>query len=417
MFFVPFYTEFRLRTIRQDIENLDSGRLVQLQVEQIEKEKKDLAQKLTGVSKRIDHLERAFRKEEIPLLKQDYERQQTRDRSAHESAQTQRAETLRKQHAEDLEIKERLVKIMPDYEAFRIQIEENGRAAFEAHVAEQRARLEEHKAKRREEYRLAREAEAARRIEQEAEEAAMREENESTLSFLHFRSFADCVFSQNNKLSRTKRKLRRLRTKPKPTREHSSNRKKPPRISSRKEPPEKPNELPILLESPLDKHERTKRWLDELPEGYDRPSLLELFLDPLDTELPPRRTVPRPNDDPSDSLREPSPPRLPNPSERLTFLVHENRSELSPSNRRKLPSPPSPRPSRWDGESEKRRPRLLLPLEDLPRPLLRLRLCSLPLVRLESLLPALGLLDELPRVPIVRSVISLRCTVTDRPYL
>lgn len=123
--------------------------MVQLQVEQIEKEKKDLAHKLSGVSKRIDHLERAFRREEIPLLKLDYERQQTRDREAHESGQALRVANQRKQHSQDLEIKQRLVKIMPDYEAFRLRTEGESRAEFDRFAEMQAEKLEEAKAARR----------------------------------------------------------------------------------------------------------------------------------------------------------------------------------------------------------------------------------------------------------------------------
>lgn len=150
----------------QDIDNLDSGKLVQLQVEQIEKEKKDLAQKLSGVSKRLDHLERAFRQEEIPLLKEDYKRQQQRDRAAHEAGQALRVETQRKQHAQDVQIKQRLVSILPDLEAFRTRTETASRAEFDRYAELQYEKLQEAKAARRQEIKEHRIAEAARQEEQ-----------------------------------------------------------------------------------------------------------------------------------------------------------------------------------------------------------------------------------------------------------
>jgi len=55
------------------MENLNTDDLMKLQVEQLEKEKRDLNQRLRIVAKRVDHLERACRKEERPLLGQDYE--------------------------------------------------------------------------------------------------------------------------------------------------------------------------------------------------------------------------------------------------------------------------------------------------------------------------------------------------------
>jgi translation initiation factor 3 subunit A len=97
------------------------------------------------------------------LLKLDYERQQTRDREAHESGQALRVEIQRKQHAEDVEIKHQLAKIMPDFEAFRDQIESASRAEFEQYAAVQREKLEEAKDARRQEVRANRMREAAAR--------------------------------------------------------------------------------------------------------------------------------------------------------------------------------------------------------------------------------------------------------------
>lgn len=142
-----------------------------MQVQQLEKEKKDLAQKLTGVSKRIDHLERAFRKEEIPLLKKDYERQQTRDREAHQSAEITRVESSRRQHAEDLAIKSSLARIMGDYLSFRQSTEKESLQAFEEKKAEMARRLEDAKDKRREERAYQLQQEAAQKVKREEERA------------------------------------------------------------------------------------------------------------------------------------------------------------------------------------------------------------------------------------------------------
>ena len=149
----------------QDAEELDSAALVKIRIDQLETEKKSLAQKLTGVSKRIDHLERAFRREEIPLLTQDYQRQQKRDREAHESSQHLRVDTLHKQHAEDLAIKARLVNIMPDYAAFRERTEAESKKAFEREAENLREQLEEAKAERRAEVKEQREREKEQRAE------------------------------------------------------------------------------------------------------------------------------------------------------------------------------------------------------------------------------------------------------------
>ena len=104
------------------MENLSTDNLMRLQVEQLEKEKKELNERMRVIAKRLDHVERAYRKEERPLLAKDYEQQQESDRAAHEAAQKARIEAARRSHQEDLETKKRLARVLPDYEAFRDKV-------------------------------------------------------------------------------------------------------------------------------------------------------------------------------------------------------------------------------------------------------------------------------------------------------
>lgn len=160
-----------LKVDLEKLPELSASDLVQLQVQQIEKDKKELAQKLSSVTKRIDHLERAYRREEIPLVKQDYEQQQTRDRLAHEQAQVTRAETLRRQHAENLALKAHLTRIMPDYREFLKRKEADSRKAYEQEAQRLKDQLEEAKAERRRQVLEQREREKAARAEREQQEA------------------------------------------------------------------------------------------------------------------------------------------------------------------------------------------------------------------------------------------------------
>lgn len=157
--------------------------MLKIRIDQLESEKKSLAQKLTGVSKRIDHLERAFRKEEIPLLKQDYERQQTRDREAHSSTQAAKVDALRKQHTDDLAIKARLSGMMADYHLFKSKTEQESRAAFEREAERKKEQLEEAKQQRRADIREEREREKAYQAQREQEEAEERAHEEGASSF------------------------------------------------------------------------------------------------------------------------------------------------------------------------------------------------------------------------------------------
>ncbi|KAG4302801.1 hypothetical protein PCK1_000961 [Pneumocystis canis] len=78
-----------------DLEGLDTSKLRAIQLEQLEKETRDLNEKLRITSKRIDHLERAYRKEELPLLQQKAIDQLASDKLFHEKARKLQLEALK----------------------------------------------------------------------------------------------------------------------------------------------------------------------------------------------------------------------------------------------------------------------------------------------------------------------------------
>ena len=120
-----------------------------LQVEQLDKEKRDLSERLRIVHKRIDHLERAFRKEERPLLEQDYERQQQEDLLTHEKTVAMRLAAAQQKHREDLDAKVRLSRMVADYQARRKEIAGKREEEFERKRAEVRKLMEAEKEARR----------------------------------------------------------------------------------------------------------------------------------------------------------------------------------------------------------------------------------------------------------------------------
>lgn len=166
----------------QEMENLSTDNLMRLQVEQLEKEKKEINEKMRIVAKRLDHLERAYRKEERPLLAKDYEQQQANDKAAHEAAQKARIETARLQHQHDLETKKRLLRVMDDYKAYRETVIGKRSEEFTRRQQLAQKKIEEEKAKRRaailkerEEERLRLEEEERIRREREEEERRLEE--------------------------------------------------------------------------------------------------------------------------------------------------------------------------------------------------------------------------------------------------
>lgn len=141
------------------------------------KEKSQLNERLRIVAKRVDHLERAFRKEERPLLAADYERQKVEDRKTHEAANAAAREAAIAQQRAAIELKTRLGRMMPDYLVARELVEsqrqeefERARKAAEKKIAEEKQKFKEQVIARRKEERERRER--ARREEEEAERAA-----------------------------------------------------------------------------------------------------------------------------------------------------------------------------------------------------------------------------------------------------
>jgi translation initiation factor 3 subunit A len=148
---------------------------MRLQVEQLEKEKKERESRLRVIAKRIDHTERAYRQEERPLLGKDYELQQASDRATFEQIQQGRIDAARLSHKRDLETKKRLSRILSEFEARKVVILERRGADYERKKAAARTKIEEEKGKRRATVLKGREEE---RLRQEAEESARHEAEE-----------------------------------------------------------------------------------------------------------------------------------------------------------------------------------------------------------------------------------------------
>ncbi|EPQ53116.1 hypothetical protein GLOTRDRAFT_107210 [Gloeophyllum trabeum ATCC 11539] len=168
----------RLNVDIEQMEQLSTDNLMRLQVEQIEKEKRELNERLRVIAKRVDHIERAYRKEERPLLAKDYEEQQATDRATFEALQQQRLEAAKQTHLQNLETKKRLSRMLGDYQARKEEIMAKRSEEFAKRQAKAQKKIEEEKAKRRaavlkarEEERLRWEEEERIRREQEEEEA------------------------------------------------------------------------------------------------------------------------------------------------------------------------------------------------------------------------------------------------------
>ena len=158
-----------------DIDELDSDRLRMLRIEQLAKEKSELGNNLRITGKRIDHLERAFRKEELKHMSKDYESQRERDIELYEKTKAQTLRDAERRHKEDVQLKNRLERLVPTYETFRKDLEHKRHDEFEKRRKQADRELENAINKRKREIR---EGKARARREKEEAERRQREEEE-----------------------------------------------------------------------------------------------------------------------------------------------------------------------------------------------------------------------------------------------
>lgn len=167
-----------------DIDNLDTGKIRMLKLQALEKEKNEIGDKVRIAGKRIDHLERAYRKEEIKHLGRDYETQREQDFKAWEDSKNETLNTAKEKHKQDVALKHRLSRLVSPYEQFKRAITEQRQAEFDKRRKAADRELNDAKEKRRREVRDAKAAEKRRaeeeeRAQREAEERARIEEEEA----------------------------------------------------------------------------------------------------------------------------------------------------------------------------------------------------------------------------------------------
>ncbi|XP_069001291.1 eukaryotic translation initiation factor 3 subunit A isoform X3 [Embiotoca jacksoni] len=188
----------------EDLEELDPDFIMAKQVEQLEKEKRELQERLKNQEKKIDYFERAKRLEEIPLIKQAYEEQRIKDMELWELQEEDRISNMKVEREKALEHKQRMSRMVEDKDNFLSKItaarsfiyEEKLKTFQDRLVEERKTRLEERKKQRKEdrhnnfyrqkeedaqrihEEQLKKEREERERLEQEQREEEEREYQE-----------------------------------------------------------------------------------------------------------------------------------------------------------------------------------------------------------------------------------------------
>ena len=172
-----------------NIDELDSSTIRAMKLAQLEKDNRERDDRVRITAKRVDHLERAFRREEIKHLPEDYERQREHDLKVYEQTKAETLKEAQIKHKEGLALKHRLGRLVAPYDRFKGQLNERRHEEFERRrrAAERefenkkRQRIQEVREKKRRERMAQQEAERRQREEEEriareAEEKAAKEE-------------------------------------------------------------------------------------------------------------------------------------------------------------------------------------------------------------------------------------------------
>jgi translation initiation factor 3 subunit A len=159
----------------EDLADIDSQQIRLMKLQALEKEKTLLGEQLRIAGKRIDHLERAYRKEEVKHLKEDYEKQMEADREAYEKTKEEELKESEQKHKEDVALKHRLSRLVPTYQDFITTVKQQRKSEFEKRSKAAQKELESKKAARVKEYkdrfiREKKEREDAERRQREEEE-------------------------------------------------------------------------------------------------------------------------------------------------------------------------------------------------------------------------------------------------------
>lgn len=149
------------------LDDLDTDKLRSMQIEQLNKDKKDLDAKLKSVAKKYDHTERAFRRYELQYLEKDAEAQKAKDLQDYEEYKAKKIAKAEADYKKAVELKTRLQRITGDYTSFKSKIDEKNREVIAKVKQEAKERLEASKQQRLQEVKAQRLEELKERKQQE----------------------------------------------------------------------------------------------------------------------------------------------------------------------------------------------------------------------------------------------------------
>ncbi|EIE20453.1 hypothetical protein COCSUDRAFT_30620 [Coccomyxa subellipsoidea C-169] len=157
---------------------LDKATLMNQVISEQQRARDEAEKKVHALSRRMDHLERARREEEAPLLEAAFQEKLKGDEERFHKDQDEFKVAHSKSWEVDIEEKRRFLKTLPDKEAFETAIKARRTSEFAQLQAEREARLAEKKHERMVQRQLLRRQEYVRRCRQIIEERRRKEEEE-----------------------------------------------------------------------------------------------------------------------------------------------------------------------------------------------------------------------------------------------
>jgi len=162
----------------KEIAELDTEKIMAKQVEELEKEKQELVKRLKAQEKKVDHLERAKRKEEISLLKAESEKDQELDKVWWSQKEAERIAQAIKDREVAVESKKRMMRMKEDKDSYLSDLLSQRKSAFDKKIREYNAKLEKERAARLAERKEARKDERREKWQREKAEEEQRRREE-----------------------------------------------------------------------------------------------------------------------------------------------------------------------------------------------------------------------------------------------
>merc|ERR1719357_2267091 len=163
------------------IAQMDADDIMAKQVEELEKEKKELQVRLKAQEKKQDHIERAKRLEELPLLKTEHEELKEEAKKLWAEQEKERIEDLKTNRENDVINRDRMARMREDKDKYLTNLLKERKSVYEKKAQEHQALVEEERKVRLEKRKEERQ-EDRRRRRRRSREGGTRSPSESAKS-------------------------------------------------------------------------------------------------------------------------------------------------------------------------------------------------------------------------------------------